>query len=359
MDLFNEEQQTPTEVPDSKNIREKLQELVQHYCFAAGTRVRTPKGHLAIEKLKVGDLVVSCDFEGEQCSYQAIEKVLKSESPIFKIAFEQGDAITSTPDHPFFVVEKNDFISVSDLEKGMHVLTVGGDSLSVDSVEDLFTTETVYNLEVGGFHNYYVSAPQGETQDILVHNCDTHDCSVLSNFADTAQEMYAQMSASAAVGCAVSAVGCAGGLVTPGGQVLAAGACPTTMPLCELALASGVASMGADSFGTMMNEATEGKNALQRYQGSKPTYHINPAHVPGNRGFNPKKTPIPKDAEVVFKNAVPNDPKNPTAWFGKNNEGEIYRYSMSNDGTAHFSGIDSVGDGIRNLTPYAKNRLNK
>ncbi len=82
---------------------------------------------------------------------------------------------------------------------------------------------------------------------------------MLSNFADTAQEMYAQMSASAAVGCAVSAVGCAGGLVTPGGQVLAAGACPTTMPLCELALASGVASMGADSFGTMMNEATENK----------------------------------------------------------------------------------------------------
>ncbi|HPE59548.1 MAG TPA: hypothetical protein PLB10_04350, partial [Thiolinea sp.] len=83
-----------------------------------------------------------------------------------------------------------------------------------------------------------------------------------------------------------------------------------------------------------------------------------PAHVPGQRGFNPKKTPLPKDAEDVFKNAVPNDPKNPTAWFGKNENGQIYRFSTSNDGTAHFSGIDGVGDGIRNLTKYAQDRLN-
>ena len=27
--------------------------------------------------------------------------------------------------------------------------------------------------------------------------------------------------------------------------------------------------------------------------------------------------------------------------------------------TAHFSGIDGVGDGIRNITPYARNRLKR
>lgn len=48
---------------------------------------------------------------------------------------------------------------------------------------------------------------------------------------------------------------------------------------------------------------------------------------------------------------------NPTAWFGKNTDGQVYRYSLSNDGIAHFSGIIDVGDGVRNLTQYAKDRL--
>ncbi len=97
---------------------------------------------------------------------------------------------------------------------------------------------------------------------------------------------------------------------------------------------------------------------LQRYDGPKPTYHVNDAHVPGRRGFHRGKTPLPDDAEKVFQNAVPNDPVNPTAWFGKNKDGEIYRFSLSNDGTAHFSGIDGVGDGVRNLTQYAIDRMN-
>lgn len=112
------------------------------------------------------------------------------------------------------------------------------------------------------------------------------------------------------------------------------------------------------SFGSKGSKLSDNFNSIPRYEGPKPNYHVNPAHVPGSRGFNPKKTPLPKDAESVFKNAVPNDPKNPTAWFGKNSEGKIYRYSMSNDGTTHFSGIDGIGDGIKNLTPYARKRLN-
>jgi RHS repeat-associated protein len=97
---------------------------------------------------------------------------------------------------------------------------------------------------------------------------------------------------------------------------------------------------------------------LPRYEGPKPTYDVNPAHVPGQRGFNPSKTPLPGDAADVYGSAVPNDPVNPTAWFGRNGDGQTYRYSPSNDGNAHFSGIDGIGDGVRNLTQYAIDRLN-
>jgi hypothetical protein len=40
-----------------------------------------------------------------------------------------------------------------------------------------------------------------------------------------------------------------------------------------------------------------------------------------------------------------------------NSEGKIYRFSNANDGTAHFSGIESHGDGVRNITDYALQRL--
>jgi hypothetical protein len=74
--------------------------------------------------------------------------------------------------------------------------------------------------------------------------------------------------------------------------------------------------------------------------------------------LRPGKTPLPNDARNVFKNAVPNDPTNPTAWFGRNADGQIYRYSLGSDGTAHFSGIHGVGDGTRNITRYVFDRLN-
>lgn len=89
----------------------------------------------------------------------------------------------------------------------------------------------------------------------------------------------------------------------------------------------------------------------KRILGTRP----NPAHASGTlrRG----KTPLPADAEDVYRHAVPDDPVNPRNWYGRNADGQIYRFSGSNDGTAHFSGIDGVGDGIRNITKYARQRL--
>ena len=123
--------------------------------------------------------------------------------------------------------------------------------------------------------------------------------------------------------------------------------------ISNIATLMGVGSLAKGAVGGFAGSAKK----LQRFNGSKPTHHTNPAHVAGQPGFNPKKTPQPSDAESVYAKAVPNDPMNPTAWFGKNADGQIYRYSLGRNGTMHFSGIDGVGDGTRNLTKYAKERL--
>gem|GEM_PF-5595322 len=113
----------------------------------------------------------------------------------------------------------------------------------------------------------------------------------------------------------------------------------------------------ADDVDDIARAARNGK--LPRWDGKKPMYAENPAHVPGT--LRPGKTPLPDDAAEVFRNAVPDSVPNgdlqPRNWYGRNAEGKIYRFSYSNDGTAHFSGIDGVGDGVRNITPYARKRL--
>jgi len=69
----------------------------------------------------------------------------------------------------------------------------------------------------------------------------------------------------------------------------------------------------------------------------------------------PGKTPIPNDAEKLYKQAVPDSVTNPKAWHVRSpdNPNSYYRYSGSNDGTAHFT-----GEIYRDLLPtYAKDRL--
>jgi RHS repeat-associated protein len=99
------------------------------------------------------------------------------------------------------------------------------------------------------------------------------------------------------------------------------------------------------------------KEKLPRFNGQKPRYQVNEKHVKLRKGQDATK--LPDDAEDVYKSAVPDDPNNPRNWFGKNKDGVIYRYSSSNDGNAHFSGRSDKGDGIRNLSDYAKERLKK
>lgn len=74
--------------------------------------------------------------------------------------------ITGTPDHPFWVIDQNQFVPMGELQRGDRVIGIDG-PLEVLSVELLQEKRTVYNLEVDGQHVYRVG-PAG----ILVHNAD-------------------------------------------------------------------------------------------------------------------------------------------------------------------------------------------
>lgn len=95
---------------------------------------------------------------------------------------------------------------------------------------------------------------------------------------------------------------------------------------------------------------------LPRYNGQKPAYIVNDAHVPGRPGFRRDKTPLPDDAKEVYRRAVTDRAVGARHWYGKDASGRMYRFSNGNDGTVHFSGIEGVGDGIE-VPKYARDRL--
>ena len=185
----------------------------------------------------------------------------------------QEKPIGCTANHPFWSVDRQDFVDAGLLKEGERVQLYSGETKRVVQRLPRPGPQNVYNLEVYSEHVYCV-----EDLGILVHN--------------KCNERYYK----------------------PNGKI-------------------------------------------RRFDGHKPAYEVNEAHV-----FGPKyvigKTPLPADAQEVFSKAIPSDPDNPSVWFAKNEAGKIYRYSLNHDKTvAHFSGIYLEGPGTRNITDYARLRL--
>lgn len=87
---------------------------------------------------------------------------------------------------------------------------------------------------------------------------------------------------------------------------------------------------------------------LDPYHGPKPTYenpgHHQPRH-PNLRGGETEKTSIlPKNAEDIYKNAIPD--AEGKHWYARSENGEIHRFGNSNNGKAHWNGSSNQGRGV-------------
>ena len=77
-----------------------------------------------------------------------------------------GEKITCTPEHPFYVPQKG-WTSAIDLRAGDILVMLNGEYVVVEQVQHelLESLETTYNFEVADFHTYYVGKSA-----VLVHN---------------------------------------------------------------------------------------------------------------------------------------------------------------------------------------------
>lgn len=85
------------------------------------------------------------------------------------------------------------------------------------------------------------------------------------------------------------------------------------------------------------------------YHGPKPDY-TNPGHhdpsSPHFRGGGAMTTPLPPDAEVVYRNAIPD--ADGRSWYGRNADGEVYRYAPNggSDSGVHWNGRENSPRGL-------------
>jgi hypothetical protein len=138
-------------------------------CFVAGTPVLTPTGETEIDKLRVGDFVLSRNEDKPKGCLrpQAIERVFELSAPIVEIRIN-GQTIETTAEHPFYVDGKG-WVRAGELEPGDRLIGHTDQTVSIDAVIDTGRSEAVFNIRIAEDHTYFVGR-ESWGFSVWVHN---------------------------------------------------------------------------------------------------------------------------------------------------------------------------------------------
>ena len=143
-------------------------------CFVAGTLVETKDGLRPIEKIKLGDLVLSRNPETGETTFKAVTDVIpEHDRVIWEVSLTGNDNTSelfeTTDEHPWWIVTEvgnGSWKRTDELSDGMIVTTADNQTMTIMSVKDTARIDGTYNLTVADFETYFV----GENK-VLVHNC--------------------------------------------------------------------------------------------------------------------------------------------------------------------------------------------
>ena len=134
-------------------------------CFPAGTPVKTENGSRPIERIRVGDRVWARNLSTGRQQLRRVTGLFSKRADSMLTLHAGRLRIEVTPGHPFWVRQRG-WVQSQRLAVGDNLLTFDGRSVSIDAIETRSAATTVYNFEVAGDHNYFISDAQ-----LLVHNC--------------------------------------------------------------------------------------------------------------------------------------------------------------------------------------------
>ena len=141
--------------------------VLVHNCFTAGTSITLADGSLkSIENIKDYDEVLCWSHATEELIPGKVETVSKKLSDQVYTIKHGNEKTTVTAEHPFYVVNKNEYVAAKNLKEGDIFITDTGSETKVKEViipeDDKFIE--VYNLgNVSPVHNFFADG-------VLVHN---------------------------------------------------------------------------------------------------------------------------------------------------------------------------------------------
>ena len=151
---------------EKTGLPEKIRVCLGNGCFIAGTLVTTRLGLKPIEKIVIGDYVLSRNEETGETSYKkVIDTLVRSTQEICTIELENGN-IKSTTGHLFMVKDKW-WKAAVELVAGDVLVTSDGEDQIVKfiKVEEKGYPVTTYNLTVEDNHTFFVGS-----EKVLTHN---------------------------------------------------------------------------------------------------------------------------------------------------------------------------------------------
>lgn len=155
-------------------------------CFVAGTKISMADGTLKnIEDVKAGEKVLSFDERTKSQRIDVVERPLAHESQMQELhhfTMSDGAAVTSNDEHPFFVLEKDQWLRAFEINKlfkqgeTITFLNKENKKIIVKNIRIEYKNVSVYNLSIKGIarhdikygdyglgHSYYANG-------ILTHN---------------------------------------------------------------------------------------------------------------------------------------------------------------------------------------------
>jgi hypothetical protein len=151
----------------ASNRQESLSNPIQprYDCLAAGTPVWTEMGQVAVEQVRVGDLVLSRDVEsGELALKPVVRTTIRPAGQLTKV--RAGNETFETSGGHLFWVSGEGWVKSRQLESGMVLHTAAG-PVRVSEVVNGRHAET-YNLVVADFNTYFVGSQKVMSHDNTV-----------------------------------------------------------------------------------------------------------------------------------------------------------------------------------------------
>ncbi|MFI5241147.1 MAG: Hint domain-containing protein, partial [Microgenomates group bacterium] len=133
-------------------------------CFLGGTQVLMANGTSKnIEDIKPGDIVLSYDLQNGRTTWQVVVQLL-THKDVDGGYLVINDDLKVTGNHRMWSPSESEWVTADSLKVGDTLLDQSGKNVTVNSIEAVEGTNTVYNLTLPGpTHTYFADG-------VLVHN---------------------------------------------------------------------------------------------------------------------------------------------------------------------------------------------